>query len=445
MHWMFPRSDGAGTRMATIKIGDLLVQRGLITSEQLDQALVAQRRSGVRLGVCLVNLGYITERSLALTLSEQLNIPQASPGSLDDIPPEVIERVPRPVAEAHRIIPMRVLGGREVEVCLADPQNLNRLDDIAFALGCKIKPYLATELAIDRALSRYYSDTADTWDDALSASGEWRAFREDTRAGTGAGQRKTLPLAEANPADKPAEVNAERWVLNESGNNFGDGAAAVAAAAVGESAVAEDGAAAAAAPLAVAVAVATVPVPAAYERLASVTSGEDLVTAVSGFLGEIFPANCVLDFAPDGVRCAALWEKGARAPSFPPPAKRIPVHEATWVKELLRKPRIVVVEQVFDLHLRVVLEHVGVRPAQLSLIPVFDYGRLRYVLVGQGLPGSQVKQYGRRIAPYIGGISSALRMVALREHILERGRRSVTGDGDGGNGNGNGNGKGAAA
>jgi hypothetical protein len=93
----------------------------------------------------------------------------------------------------------------------------------------------------------------------------------------------------------------------------------------------------------------------------------------------------------------------------------------------------------------VVLEHVGVRPTQLSLIPVFDYGHLRYVLVGQGLPGSQVKQYGRRIAPYIGGISSALRMVALREHILERGRRSVTGDGDGGSGNGNGNGKGAAA
>src|SRR4051812_3535937 len=138
-----------------LRIGELLLQTGIISADQLQRALVEQRSSGSRLGVCLVRLGFVDEDTLALALSKQLRIPLVPPGALETIAPEVIARVPRAVAVKHNLVPIGV-HGKEVHVCLADPQNLTRLDDIAFALGGAVRPFLATELLLERALTRYY-------------------------------------------------------------------------------------------------------------------------------------------------------------------------------------------------------------------------------------------------------------------------------------------------
>src|SRR5216110_3298410 len=93
-----------------LRIGEILVRRGLISREQLDRALATQRRWGVRVGVCLVRLGFIEEEALASSLNEQLGVPLAGPTVLDAIPSEVIARVPAQVALNHRLIPIRVEG-----------------------------------------------------------------------------------------------------------------------------------------------------------------------------------------------------------------------------------------------------------------------------------------------------------------------------------------------
>jgi Type II secretion system (T2SS), protein E, N-terminal domain len=369
-----------------IKIGEVLIQRGLITADQLRRALAMHGRSGARLGVCLVRLGYIDEQALAIALGEQLGVPIAPANSLDDVPPEVIDRVPRQVAEAHSIVPIRVQG-REVHVCLADPQNLSRLDEIAFTLGCRIRPYLATELAIERALVRYYGKTVDAWQEAVKATGEWRLEQTGSRS----------VGVDLHPA--PVEVvEAEMEIITT------------------------------AIPFLAKPAPAPEPPPARpdaddpYEQLASVLTRADLVAAMAGFFGQVFANFCVLEIVTGGARCVALRRDGQLRPSSPT-ASLLPLAGAGWLRELLARPQIILRQEIVDTHLRELLEGLGQRPALISVVPVFDYGRLQYVLFGQGLTENEVKAIFGELKPYLAAVSEAMRMIALRDLIRKRARR----------------------
>lgn len=134
----------------------MLVDRGLISSEQLASGLAAQREFGGRLGMNLVALGFATEEQIAVSLSDQLGVPLVDPRAIESIPPDVIARVPREVATKHRVVPLKV--GRDLHVCLPDPQNEDRLDQLRSALGTTLRVFVATELTINRALDRYYDE-----------------------------------------------------------------------------------------------------------------------------------------------------------------------------------------------------------------------------------------------------------------------------------------------
>jgi hypothetical protein len=138
-----------------MRIGDLLVDAGAITQEQLHEALRQQSRLGGRLGSNLVELGFIDERRLAAVLAEQLKIPSASAGTLDKIAPEVLRLVPAPVAERLRVLPLREDAGK-LWIAMADPTDKEALDELARVTKRPVRPMVAPELLVQYALEKYY-------------------------------------------------------------------------------------------------------------------------------------------------------------------------------------------------------------------------------------------------------------------------------------------------
>src|SRR5210317_2011894 len=93
-----------------IKLGELLIQKDLLTQAQLEEALQAQVIFGGTLGTILIEMGLITEDALAAILAQQLSIPCAKPGQLEDIPEDVINIIPVELAERHKVVPVAVNG-----------------------------------------------------------------------------------------------------------------------------------------------------------------------------------------------------------------------------------------------------------------------------------------------------------------------------------------------
>src|SRR5436190_24296263 len=94
-----------------LRLGELLVSHGLITSEQLEDALFAQRQFGGRLGTNLVELGFVSDGELANILSEQLKVPCAKPEVLASVPTDVVTRFPAALASKYRAVPLRYQAG----------------------------------------------------------------------------------------------------------------------------------------------------------------------------------------------------------------------------------------------------------------------------------------------------------------------------------------------
>ncbi len=138
-----------------LRIGELLLKAGILSRQQLEEALNAQLIYGGKLGTNLVEHGFVTEEFLTSFLSKQCNIPAVDAEKLENIPSEVIESVPRDLAERHKVIPFR-RDKRRLDVALVDPTNLKAIDEVAFKTGLLTRPHVAPEVTILRCLERYY-------------------------------------------------------------------------------------------------------------------------------------------------------------------------------------------------------------------------------------------------------------------------------------------------
>jgi type IV pilus assembly protein PilB len=143
--------------MARLRIGEMLVQLGRLDPAQLQTALAHQRQWGGRLGGAIVHLGFLREPALLDAVGQQLGVPFVEIGDRE-IPPKVLALVPRKLAQARRVIPLELAadGRRTVlVVALGDPADLGVIDELAFVTGLRVKPALASEEDLDRALERY--------------------------------------------------------------------------------------------------------------------------------------------------------------------------------------------------------------------------------------------------------------------------------------------------
>ena len=137
------------------RLGELLIEAGVITEEQLQQALGQQARTGGRLGTNLVELGYVDEKTLSQVLSRQMRIPSATAAQIDKVSPDVLRLLPPQMAEKYRAIPLREDSGR-LWVAMAEPTDREAIEELARATGLPVRPMVAAELLIQYGLEKHY-------------------------------------------------------------------------------------------------------------------------------------------------------------------------------------------------------------------------------------------------------------------------------------------------
>ena len=141
-----------------LKLGEMLVAKGLISDTQLAAALGEQRRWGKRLGMTLVLMGYLEEEVLIRTLAAQLKLPVARIRG-KRVNAEVIELVPVELAEKHRCLPLFMKdqgGSRELFLAMEDPSDLDAQAELGFRIGFRIRPVLVAPTELEDALQRHY-------------------------------------------------------------------------------------------------------------------------------------------------------------------------------------------------------------------------------------------------------------------------------------------------
>jgi type IV pilus assembly protein PilB len=136
------------------KLGNFLVREGLITPEQLENALQEQKANGGMLGSNLVRMGYIEEAELMEFLSKQFGVPSTDPSKLD-VDPDVIEMIPGNIVQKYKIVPIS-LEGQTLTISMVDPSNIFIIDDIKFLTRKNIRVTVATESSIKSAMDRFY-------------------------------------------------------------------------------------------------------------------------------------------------------------------------------------------------------------------------------------------------------------------------------------------------
>jgi len=142
------------------RIGALLISEGLITREQLAQALQEQRTSGGRLGYTLVKLGIVDELTLTRLLARQYKIP-AVDLTKSDIDPALVRLVPAEIAIQHLVLPLK-REGRVLYVAMADPTNIRVIDDLKFRTRSDIYPVIAGEYTLRTMIERVYPEESLT-------------------------------------------------------------------------------------------------------------------------------------------------------------------------------------------------------------------------------------------------------------------------------------------
>src|SRR5262249_31082666 len=146
------------------RLGELLVREKLISLAQLQKAQDDQRKSGARLGNSLIKLGMLDEQELTNFLSKQYAVPSINLSDFE-IPPDVLQLVPAELAKRHQLLPIN-RDGATLIVAMSDPSNIYAIDDLKFRTGLNIEVVVASEVAIDESIQRYYEKHV-TYDDVL--------------------------------------------------------------------------------------------------------------------------------------------------------------------------------------------------------------------------------------------------------------------------------------
>lgn len=140
--------------MSAERLGRLLNTSGLITEEQLQKALLEQKKEGSRLGTTLVKLGFVKEEQLLQFLSRQYGIPSVDLHSME-IDQAVTKLIPTDVVQKYHVVPVK-RAGAVLSVAMVDPTDMFAIDDIKFMTGYEVVPMVASEGAITDSINKYY-------------------------------------------------------------------------------------------------------------------------------------------------------------------------------------------------------------------------------------------------------------------------------------------------
>jgi len=147
--------------MAIRRLGQILVDLGFITDEQLELLLEEQQqRPGELIGKVAESMGLITDEQLAQALAEQMSMQVVNLSEVT-IPPDVLDYVSEPMAQLYKIIPLSFRNDT-LTVAMAEPQKLSILDELRNFLGYDVRGVVATERDVGAALDRYYAASSES-------------------------------------------------------------------------------------------------------------------------------------------------------------------------------------------------------------------------------------------------------------------------------------------
>lgn len=140
-----------------LRLGDVLINSGMITQEQLEDALAAQKGSGKKLGEVLVDKNAVNEDDIAKALSSQLGLEMVDLINIS-IPEEILNMVPVNVLKKNKIFPFEYAENNMnvLRVAMADPMDMYAQDDVAIITNCMIEPAVTTTRNIMMAIDKYF-------------------------------------------------------------------------------------------------------------------------------------------------------------------------------------------------------------------------------------------------------------------------------------------------
>ena len=141
-------------RIITKRIGEILCERGVITPQQLAQALTHQKAHDGLLGQVLVQLGFVTEEQIALALTAQYGFPYL-PLENYEIDESIISLVPEPKARQHCLIAIDCIGNA-LTLAMADPSNTQAIEEIEVLTKCVVQAFVSTPSDITKAIEKCY-------------------------------------------------------------------------------------------------------------------------------------------------------------------------------------------------------------------------------------------------------------------------------------------------
>lgn len=157
-----------------IRVGDLLVEAGAITDEELQEALAYQKENGGRIGNVILELGFISQDLLVTVLTTQMGIDYVELKACR-LEESVLKLIPENLVNKYKIMPVEIDPNNPnvLKVAMIDPMDLNAIDDISISTNLQVEPLLAMEDDMNEAIGKYYGNSQ-----AMEAAEQYRREME---------------------------------------------------------------------------------------------------------------------------------------------------------------------------------------------------------------------------------------------------------------------------
>ncbi len=136
------------------KIGEIFIENGIISENQLTNALALQKKSGKMIGQTLIELGYISESQLTEAFLKKFSISYIDCDNLA-IPEDLLKMVSMAMAVKKKVLPTKV-SGNTLFLAMVNPLDYSTIDEVKFITGHNITPLLATESSLMKAIEKHY-------------------------------------------------------------------------------------------------------------------------------------------------------------------------------------------------------------------------------------------------------------------------------------------------
>ncbi len=141
-------------RIVSKPLGQLLLEKKIVSKHQLNKALKVQKEEGGALGQILLKLKYVTEEDIVTSLATQFGYPYL-PLSNCEIEPQIIGLIPKNLAYQYYVVPVDKID-EILTVVMVDPSNKSAIEDIEYIAKCRVQAFVSTSTDIKKAIEHYY-------------------------------------------------------------------------------------------------------------------------------------------------------------------------------------------------------------------------------------------------------------------------------------------------